>query len=309
MSQRSKLATIIATAGGVIITSLLVILFIGRAAINGNADLVRYHTVIGELQETLSTLKDAETGQRGYLLTGKDKYLAPHDQAVARIHQEFEILETRARDGELLGQDVAALWHLTSQKLDELQETIILRRTQGLPVALAVVETDFGQNKMDSIRAQVAKMTTAEEGALASANQRAAELVYSSNVIFALSTLLNLGVLLWAYRRIRDESFAREKAALEIREQKELLDVTLASIGDAVIVTDVQGQITFFNKVAQELTGWTSPEAQMQPCAKVFNIINESSRETVESPVDKVLRLGTVVGLANHTVLIRKDRS
>jgi PAS domain S-box-containing protein len=116
-------------------------------------------------------------------------------------------------------------------------------------------------------------------------------------------------VLLWAYRRIRDESFAREKAALEIREQKELLDVTLASIGDAVIVTDVQGQITFFNKVAQELTGWTSPEAQMQPCAKVFNIINESSRETVESPVDKVLRLGTVVGLANHTVLIRKDRS
>jgi PAS domain S-box-containing protein len=307
MSQRSKLATIISTAGGIIITSLLVILFMGRAAINGNADLVHYHTVIGELRETLSTLKDAETGQRGYLLTGRDEYLVPHDQAVARIHQEFEILEARARNDELSNQEVTTLWHLTGQKLDELQETITLRRTQGLQAALAVVETDFGKNQMDSIRMQIAKMTGAEERALASANQRAEELVYSSNVIFALSTLLNLGVLLWAYRRIRDESAAREKASLEIREQKELLDVTLESIGDAVIVTDVQGQITFFNKVAQELTGWTSSEAQMQPCAKVFKIVNESSRETVESPVDKVLRLGTIVGLANHTVLIRKD--
>ncbi len=307
MSQRSKLATIIATAGGVLIASLMAILVMGRAAMNGSATLVRYHTVIGELQEALSTLKDAETGQRGYLLTGKDQYLTPHDQAVTRIHREFEILRARARDGELSDQDVATLWHLTSEKLDELQATIVLRRKQGLPAALAVVETDFGKNQMDLIRAQVAKMTGAEERALGSAKQRAADLVFYSNLIFALSTLLNLGMLIWAYRRIRDESAAREKAALEIREQKELLDVTLASIGDAVIVTDLDGRITFLNNVAQELTGWTSSAAHLQPCPKVFNIINESSRAIVESPVDKVLRLGTIVGLANHTVLIRKD--
>jgi CHASE3 domain sensor protein len=210
MSQRSKFATIIATAGGVIITSLLAILFVGRAAFNSNADLIHYHLIIGELQETLSTLKDAETGQRGYLLTGKEKYLVPHAEAVARIHQEFETLETRARDDELPAQAVAMLWHLVRQKLDELQETIILRRTQGLPAALAVVETDFGQNKMDSIRGQVAKMTGAEERALSSANQSAAQLDYYRNLIFALSTLLNLGVLIWAYRRVRDESAARE---------------------------------------------------------------------------------------------------
>lgn len=309
MSQRSKLATIIATAGGVLIVSLMVILLMGRAAMNGSADLVHYHTVIGELQETVSTLKDAETGQRGYLLTGKDQYLAPHNQAVARIHREFEILRARARDGELSDQDVATLWHLTSQKLDELEATIVLRRTQGLPAAMAVVGTDFGRNRMDSIRAQVAKMTGAEERDLGSANRRAADLVYYANLIFALSTLLNLAMLIWAYRRIRDESAAREKAALEIREQKELLDVTLASIGDAVIVTDLQGRITFLNKVAQELTGWTSSQAQLEPCSKVFNIVNESSREIVESPVEKVLRLGTIVGLANHTLLIRKDGS
>jgi CHASE3 domain sensor protein len=287
MSQRSKLAAIITTTGAVMIASLLLILFIGRAAINGNADLVRYHTVIGGLQETLSTLKDAETGQRGYLLTGEDKYLAPYDQAIVSIHREFETLQAEARGGELSEQDVARLGQLTTQKLAELRQTITLRRNQGLPAALAVVQTDFGRNTMNSIRAQVAKMMGAEDAAMAAAKQRAAQLVYLSNLIIALSTLLNLAVLLWAYRQIKSESAAREKAALEIREQKELLDVTLASIGDAVIVTDAQGRITFFNSVAEELTGWTSFEAQRQPCEEVFNIINESSREQSKTPWKK----------------------
>ncbi len=80
-------------------------------------------------------------------------------------------------------------------------------------------------------------------------------------------------------------------------------------IGDAIIITDNRGRITFLNRIAELLTGWKSWEAINQPCTKVFQIINESSRETVESPVDKVLRLGTIMGLANHTLLIRKDGS
>ncbi len=309
MSTKSKLATIIMTAGAVMLASLAAIFLMGRVAIGTNGELVRYHAVIGELQQTLSTLKDAETGQRGYLLTGEQKYLTPHDQAVARIHQEFETLESRARAGELSSQDVARLWQLTSEKLDELQETITLRRTQGLPAALAVVETDFGKNRMDSIRAQVAKITADQEADLANANRKANALIFYNNLVIALSTLLNLAVLVWAYGRIKDESAGRERALLEVMRQKELLDVTLASIGDAVIVSDVGGRITFLNQVAEKLTAWQSSDALQEQCSKVFNIINESSRQAVESPVDKVLRMGTVVGLANHTVLIRKDGS
>ena len=309
MSRKSKLLTIIVTIGCVMIASLAAIYVIGRATLGANKDVLRYHVVIGELQEVLSTMKDAETGQRGYLLTGEQKYLAPHDRAVARIHQEFAILDARANAGELSDQDVADLWHLASQKLDELQQTIFLRRTQGLPAALAVVETDVGKNTMDAIRAKVANITAAQESALAKANQKAVTLLNYRNLVAAVSTLLNLLVLIWAYRRIRDETAGRERIALEILRQKELLDVTLASIGDAVIVTDVDGRITFMNEVAGKLTKWGTLEALKQPCAKVFNIINESSREVVESPVDKVLRMGAIVGLANHTVLVRKDGS
>jgi PAS domain S-box-containing protein len=81
----------------------------------------------------------------------------------------------------------------------------------------------------------------------------------------------------------------------------------LQSIGDAVIVTDENACITIMNHVAEALTGWTLNEAQGQSLTTVFHIVDEELRVPVESPADKVRRLGTIVGLANHTILIRKD--
>jgi two-component system cell cycle sensor histidine kinase/response regulator CckA len=82
---------------------------------------------------------------------------------------------------------------------------------------------------------------------------------------------------------------------------------TLYSIGDAVIATDRSGRITRMNPVAERLTGWREAEAVDQPLDSIFRIINEQSRRQVESPVTLVLREGTVVGLANHTLLINRD--
>ena len=98
-------------------------------------------------------------------------------------------------------------------------------------------------------------------------------------------------------------------ANLETRRQKEILAVTLASIGDAVLITDIKGRITFLNPIAEKLTGWSAKEAEDRPCAEVFRIINEETRLPVESPADKVLAAGAIVGLANHTVLLRRDGS
>ncbi|MEP7219983.1 MAG: PAS domain S-box protein, partial [Bacteroidota bacterium] len=90
-------------------------------------------------------------------------------------------------------------------------------------------------------------------------------------------------------------------------EQREWFEVTLSSIGDAVIATDTEGNITFMNPVAERLTRWTEADAMAKPLDEIFNIVNEDTRQIVESPVAKVLREGMVVGLANHTVLIGKD--
>lgn len=89
-------------------------------------------------------------------------------------------------------------------------------------------------------------------------------------------------------------------------EARRWLDTTLRSIGDAVIATDPKGQITFMNAVAESLTGFSEAEARGQVLDNVFRIFSEQTRAVVESPVTKVLREGTVVGLANHTMLRSK---
>ncbi len=83
----------------------------------------------------------------------------------------------------------------------------------------------------------------------------------------------------------------------------------LKSIGDAVITTDIGGNITFINYIAEKLTKWQNSEAVGKPIEEIFKIINEHSREPVDNPVQKVIQEGTIVGLANHTILIAKDGS
>ena len=92
-----------------------------------------------------------------------------------------------------------------------------------------------------------------------------------------------------------------------LRASEDNLRTTLNSIGDAVIATDINGRITRMNPVAEQLTGRTVKDAAGKPLVKIFSIINEESRRHVENPVERVLRDGVVVGLANHTLLISKD--
>jgi PAS domain S-box-containing protein len=89
-----------------------------------------------------------------------------------------------------------------------------------------------------------------------------------------------------------------------LRRQSQILEVTLASIGEAVIVTDREGRVTFLNTVAESLTGWPLEDAKGQTLKDVFRIINERTRQIAEDPVSKVLKTGQTIGLANHTVLI-----
>ena len=100
---------------------------------------------------------------------------------------------------------------------------------------------------------------------------------------------------------------AARVAQKRVTESREIFRVTLRSIGDAVITTDVSGRISYLNGVAESLTGWSHHEALGQPLERVFQIINEVTRQTVESPATRALRQGVVVGLANHTLLIKRD--
>jgi diguanylate cyclase (GGDEF)-like protein/PAS domain S-box-containing protein len=99
----------------------------------------------------------------------------------------------------------------------------------------------------------------------------------------------------------------RRQLIRDLHHEKEQWFVTLKSIGDAVMTTDAQGQVTYLNPLAEELTGWRSDEAKGNLVSRVFRIVNEYSRAPVENPVERVLEQGVVVGLANHTLLLCRD--
>jgi PAS domain S-box-containing protein len=99
----------------------------------------------------------------------------------------------------------------------------------------------------------------------------------------------------------------RRAAEHELWESRERLRITLSSIGDAVVVTDAASGVTYVNPVAENLLGYSLAQAKSRPLGQVFNIVNEYTRRAAENPVERVLREGHIIGLANHTVLIRPD--
>ena len=125
-------------------------------------------------------------------------------------------------------------------------------------------------------------------------------------LFIAMFTRDSLEAVSSAFRRSLDLQKSR---AEELFQSEQHLRTTLASIGDGVITCDASGNVELMNPVAQELTGWLESQARNRPIEEVFHIINENTRQPVENPVIKVQRSNRVVGIANHTVLIRKDGS
>jgi PAS domain S-box-containing protein len=296
-----------------LIVTTYVTYFFGNRVLHIRNLAAAHRNVITESTQLLSALTDAETGQRGFIVTGDEDYLAPYDTARARLPEIFNQL----KNSDLIAQrpqTLGAIEKMGQAKLDELAETIAVRRSRGFEAAAAMVRTGTGNEKMIQLREQIHRLQDQQEAALQAEQHEADRATETRTIVFMLASVANLIFIGWAYRRIaraihgRDMALAEVKAErAEVQRQKDLLSVTLASIGDCVIVTDKLARITFMNAVAEELTGWTFNDAQLRPITDVFKIINEHTREVVESPAEKVMRTGVIVGLANHTLLIRKD--
>jgi PAS domain S-box-containing protein len=271
-----------------------------RVLTDASDQLLRSKDTSLALEQTLSALRDAETGQRGYLLASRQEYLAPYHAALEQIQERLSRLQSlTARDANA-AHNFAELQRLSQAKLNELAETIRLHDAGDQAAAMRVVLTNAGQHIMEQIRVLVDTIQQAEQARYARYLQRereGRELSAISGWATSALAIALLGVLVIVVRR----------DTARLRASEERLVTTLRSIGDAVIATDQQGRITMMNPVAEALTGWRLSMARGASLEQVFRIINEETRDRVESPVAKVLRVGGIVGLANPTVLIRRD--
>jgi PAS domain S-box-containing protein len=127
--------------------------------------------------------------------------------------------------------------------------------------------------------------------------------------VFDVRSLVGIAAYLLTSALIIGFGVVLRTARTKATQQREWLQITLASIGDAVITTDTAGRIAYLNTVAESLTGWKQPEAAGRALDEVFRIVNEHTRAPAENPAARALHEGTIVGLANHSTLIARDGS
>lgn len=268
---------------------------------------IRAIEVRGVTGQFISTMKDAETGQRGFLLTGDPRYLEPYNSALLAIPDLLNRISSSIDQDAQRPSRIQRLHQLTNAKLSELERTVYLRSTKSAEAAIAIVATDEGKQLMDQIRELCKGIDTYQTGQIQlRINERNIKSEQLRLVTVAGCTIL-FGIILGAVFVIRSTNLRQQRLTAEIEHSHGILKTTFVSIGDAVITTDAKGYITFLNPVAQALTGWNSDDAMGKSLAVVFHIVNEHTRAVVESPVTKVLEKGQVVGLANHTILLSKD--
>ncbi|CAN5277732.1 response regulator [soil metagenome] len=160
--------------------------------------------VTEQLEATISSLKDAETGQRGFLLTGTEAYLAPYNAAISALAGQLKALRSLTADNPAQLQRIETLEETTRQKLEELAQTIALRRSGDAEGALVVMRSDRGRMVMVRARALVEEMRTNERSLLTERQaeaQRAAMLFYTVTGIGSALLLVLIGAAAWMTAR------------------------------------------------------------------------------------------------------------
>jgi PAS domain S-box-containing protein len=222
---------------------------------------------VATLDRTLQLLQDAETGQRGYLLTGEQRYLEPYQSALKELPVAIEQLKSSASIADKPQIDELSL--LTKDKLTELQQTITLRQQNQAKAALAIVLTNRGKELMDQIKASITQLK-ADQYKLLQQNKLAETSSGSVTALYiAIGTVLNLALLIGLYvllikqlendrqRKAGVEEIVRERTAeLEIEQAR--LQSSVDSLTTGFVMTDTEQRLLMFNETARRLLGMES---------------------------------------------------
>jgi PAS domain S-box-containing protein len=276
--------------------------------------ILQTRAVLEQIGQVLTHTTDAETGQRGFVLTGNPEYLQVYNQAIASLPAELSKLGASVADDVALRTRVATLTGLIPDKLAELKETVALRQNEGFQAALSVVQTNRGKHAMDEIRKLGGDLQHEIDTSLQQDINQRRQLETQTRLTLAFAGVVLFVFLLLATFDIGRATAERDRLIVDLHAandrttaSRDLLHTTLTSIGDGVIATDAAGRVTFMNGVAEQLTGWKQAEAQGQSLQSVFSIVNEETRQPAHSPALKALREGTATRLADHTALISRD--
>ncbi|MEH2198027.1 response regulator [Nostoc sp.] len=230
---------------------------------------------INKLEELLSEMKDAETGQRGYILTGQEIYLEPYQAVVANIDPKIAELKDLIADQPSQEKQFATLESLIAAKLAILKQTIYLRQNQGFEAALQVIQTNQGKYLMDDIRKVINEIENEDKRLLQQQSQAAKASANNTVLTLAIAICLSFLILAIVYYFIYREVKERKLTEETLNQERNFISAVLDTASALVIVLDTQGQIVRFNQACEQTTGYSFDEVRGRHFWNLFLIPEE----------------------------------
>ena len=267
--------------------------------------------VNNQLSKLSLYIKNAESANRGYAIAGDKKFIQNFDITIDSIRSAY--LQVKQLDNQMIDVEGASLFiqsgKLIERKIDFMKQVKSLCDNNNCQAALALISTNKGQQLSDSITKINNQISINLQAHLKDSQKNFiyAKRINSGVAYFgiAVSTLLILIIFYLLTIQIR----RARKVSDELRVQKENYRVTLNSLGEGLITTDMEGQVLYMNPSAEKLTGWNWKDAEKLPLHEVFNVVNEETGQSFEHIVTRILKSGKKVEWENNTILKAKNAS
>ena len=267
------------------------------------------HEVILQTEKTFSLIKNIEANSRGYALTGDSIFIQPFLNAKENVFIHLEKLRNLTKNNINQLSRIDSLIFLSQKKINFSEQVINARKQFGIEAAEKLMDTLKGQHYMLGIVSIIEAIDEEEKNLLAMRNQAKIKTEISFDKSFYFFLSMAMIILLIAFIVIRNNFISLKKAENDLFLKNQWYNQTLVSLGDGVITTDAHGWVTFLNKAALQLTGWTVEEALGKHISQIFRINNAITGFDVVNPLLEAIRKNQVVLLSNHTILKRKDNS
>ena len=265
--------------------------------------------VISNSRQLMRYMVDMETGVRGYHLTGDKTFLEPYEAGKARVPEQTALLLRLTAENPGQKRRISEIQDLDRHWIEYADALL----QQPVHNSVSINEFETGRQMMDQIRAKQREILAVEEQLRDTRYRRATIL---GNIADGTAVGLSLLVAFLLFTLTRRELYAlsstyerhlRAEAdkTLQLKDSEERLQITLNSIGDAVVSTDAAGNVSFLNPVAQQLSGWNYEAAEGRPLREVLPIVEEKTRTEIEDPVEAVRRSQSVVTLSQLLLVSR----
>ncbi len=264
----------------------LLLLFVGWELVNEfrsnrtvRAEVDRSYETRSQIQRVFSLLQDAETGQRGYVITGEERFLEPYDRATDQLDAQMSALAALFDEGDDQAADFSRLEALADRKVREMERVIDARQNQGAEAGMATVASGQGKAIMDDVREVVARMTEVEAAALddyarkAEARTARTEAMVGALFLALMVVVGGAAFLIWRYTRAR-QIMLNDLRATATR-QAAIFDGAI----DAIITLNPSGSIETVNASAERMFGYSAPELDRRDVSLLVDIAADGDGE------------------------------